>query len=127
MNSIGDTLGNGLACGESTRLNVVCLTGRLVPRPKLAVSLRPGWAALLLEVRRQADMGQDEPGVLPVALVLPPPLAAERFAFRPGDNVTVFGRLDVEVDYSFDSPRAYHSVIAHQIETSNADPFAASG
>lgn len=75
---------------------------------------------MLLEVQRQAEGGEEEPGVLPVAVVVPPTLASgSSQALRPGLTVTVLGRLDIEVDYSFDAPRAYHSIIAYQIETAS--------
>jgi hypothetical protein len=40
---------------------------------------------------------------------------------RPGVAISVTGKLDVEVDHSFKTPRAYHSVIAQRIETIGDD------
>lgn len=105
-------------------MNVVCVSGRLAFSPKLAVSLRPGWSGLLLEVERQTEDGGDEPGVVPVTVVLPPKLANTKLSgLHPGAAISVVGRLDVEVDHSFKTPRAYHSVVAQRIETDSEGPI----
>jgi hypothetical protein len=111
-------------------VNVVCLTGRLarVPGPLRGdVTPRPGWGNLVLEAPRRTAAGEGEPGVIQVLLALPPQLATSAAAtLQPGRAVSVVGMLDVDVDLSVGSPRAYHSVIAQQIETV-ADPFAGDG
>ena len=98
-------------------MNVVCLMGWLAAEQRLAVPRRPGWRSAVLDVSRQASEGHAEPGVVPVALLIPPRLAARKLAsLRPGEAVAVLGMLEVEVDYSSETPRAYHAVIAEQIE-----------
>jgi hypothetical protein len=90
-----------------------------------SITQRPGWGNLVLEAPRQTLEGDGEPGVIQVMLLLPPKLATSAAAtLSPGRAVTVVGMLDVDVDHSFASPLAHHSVIAQQIETV-ADPFAA--
>jgi hypothetical protein len=97
-------------------LNVVCLSGEVArERRKVALSVPAGWAGLILDVRREGD---DDPGVVPVVLALPPTLISpdDLAALRPGRPILVIGKLQVDVDYTLETPMAYHSVVAHRIE-----------
>lgn len=77
---------------------------------------RPGWASALVEVSPQ-DLGvEDEPGVVPVALLVPPLGGDELPALRSDSAVAVIGMLDIDVDLSGHVPLAHHVVITQHIE-----------
>lgn len=97
-------------------MNIVCLSGELArERQEIAVSLPSGWRSMVLDVRREGD---DDPGVVPVVLALPPTVVEARHLKElwPGRPILVVGKLEVDVDYASERPVAYHSVVAHRIE-----------
>jgi hypothetical protein len=74
-------------------VNLVALTGRLKPYV-WTHALHAGWGTLAIEVRRREPA---DPGVVVVALVLPPPLArAAADELEDGDHVAVLGTIDIE-------------------------------
>lgn len=112
----GHTAGDVFLWHEVWQLNVVCLSGQVArEQPEVAVSLPSGWAGLVLDVRREGD---DNPGMLPVVLALPPAVVApaDLRALWPGRPILVIGKLEVDVDHTLETPVAYHSVVAHRIE-----------
>ena len=109
-----------MACAPAPwvpELNVVCLIGHFQREPTRVAPARPGWASALLEVSRQGPGVEGEPGVVSVALLVPPRLAEMRLRrLRTGSTVAVIGMLDVDVDLSGATPFAHHVVIAQHIE-----------
>jgi hypothetical protein len=113
---IAHTAGHGFLRREVGRLNIVCLSGELARDERnVAISLPAGWTSLVLDVHREGD---DDPGVVPVVLALPPTVISpnDLHALRPGRPILVIGRLQVDVDYTLEMPVAYHSVVVNRIE-----------
>ncbi|HEX8647699.1 MAG TPA: hypothetical protein VF715_12420 [Thermoleophilaceae bacterium] len=101
---------------RKAHLNIVCLSGELAREQRqLARSLPVAWTSVVLDVHREGD---DDPGVVPVVLKLPPSVVdeGELEALWAGRPILVIGKLDVDVDYTAETAVAYHSVIAHRIE-----------
>ena len=109
-----------LAEGGLTRapaVNIVCLTGQLAGTAGTGIPMETGWSTRVLKVPRGGLEDEEEAGVFSVAVVLPPALASEAMRERYlGRWVAIVGMLAVDVDYSDDTPRFHHAVVARSIE-----------
>jgi hypothetical protein len=98
-------------------MNLVLLTGRLGYAAEPGTPLEPGWSRLALKVPRRGPYHRDEPGVLTVVLLLPPPVAASaRGSLTLSQWVIVSGLLETDTDRSRGISEAHHTVIAEMIE-----------
>jgi hypothetical protein len=83
----------------------------------LDLSLPDGWQSFLLEVPRRQPGGRREPGILYLAVAVPPKLADIALGcMGAGRQVAVVGMLDVELEHAEPGPDARHAVIAESME-----------